>query len=139
MELNEIINEFMQRIVISAYKSPLDGIRSLLINGPIETKPRVDDIQLFEWYKNLSDTDKAMVEVVMKETAHRVLFGALVIIDNLAMGYPIKGTPSDFALYVQSYPDDASRLNNEPKDTIRINHPKNNFSLHDLLFEFIKK
>jgi hypothetical protein len=80
-----------------------------------------------------------MVEVILKETAHRVLFGSLVIIDNLAMGYPIEGVISDFALYVQSYPDKASRSNNQPKDAIRINPPNNNFSLHDLLSEFVKK
>lgn len=139
METNEMIKEFMQRIAISAYTSPLDGVRSLLRNGPVGTKPLADDVKLHEWFASLSDIDKLMVEMVIKETAYRVLFGSLVIIDNLAMGYPIKGVISDFALYVQSYPDKTSRSNNQPKDAIRINHPKNNFSLHDLLSEFIKK
>ncbi len=139
METNDAIKEFMQRLALSAYASPLNGIRLLLRNGPIGTKPLANDVKLHEWFENLSDTDKAMVEMVIKETADRVLFGSLVVIDNLTIGYPIEGVISDFALYVQSYPDKASRSNNQPKDTIRINHPKNNLSLYDLLSEFIKK
>jgi hypothetical protein len=138
MKLQDATTEFMQRVAIRAYENPLDIIQKLLRNGPAGTIPRVEDVELHKWYQDLSEENKAMVERVMKETAHHVLFGFLVIIDNLTMGYPIEGEVSDFALYIQAYSDKVSRSNNEPKETIRINHPKNNFSLHDLLSEYIK-
>lgn len=139
MELQDASEEFIQRVIMSGYESSLKGIQALLKDGPIGTAPRVEDVELHEWYKDLTEENKLMLEKVIKETSFRTLFGCLVIIDNLSMGYPIKGEVSDFAIYIQSYPDEASRLQNQPKESIRINHPKNNFSLHDMIFELIKR
>jgi hypothetical protein len=138
MEQNEAINIFMERVGIRAYKSVLDEINSLLTAGPVGHKPKAEDVQLHEWHEGLDATSKLMVERMVKHTAYNVLFGFLVLLDNQTMGYPIEGVLSDFALYIQSYPDKASRANNQPKDAIRVNSPKNNIDLHDLIAKYIE-
>jgi len=137
MESNEAVKVFLERVSIRAYKSAIEQIDSLLRGSQDSRISETEDIHLHDWYEKLDDETKIIVRAIIKKTAQKVLFGFLVILDNLTMGYPIEGVISDFALYIQTYVDKTSHSNDQPKEAIRINHPKNTSSLHDLIFEFI--
>jgi hypothetical protein len=138
MQSEEAIKVFMQRVEIRSYKAALEEVISLLKSGPIGLNPKANEIELHEWYENLNDDNKLKIEEIIKKTAFHSIFGFLMILDNLTMGYPIEGEVSDFALYIQSYSDKTSRSLNQPKEVFRINHPKNISSLHDLISGYIK-
>jgi hypothetical protein len=139
MDADSGINIFLERIVNRAYKSGIDVVISLLRNGPVTRRPKLDDLKLHQWYQNLDNSQKMIVEHLVEKTAYSVLFGCLVVLDNQTMGNPIKNEVSDFGLYVQSYENADHRSNNQYNSALRINHPKGNFSLHDLIDNFINK
>jgi len=133
------IDLFVDRIVKRAYKSGIEVIKSLLRSGPVTRKSKFDDLKLHEWYQGLDNSQKMIVEDLVEKTAYSVLFGCLVVLDNQTMGNLLINEVSDIGLYLQSYEDVDHRLNGEYKSAIRINHPKSNFSLHDLLDNFIHR
>ncbi len=138
MDQKEATETFMRRVMVGAYEQPIDAMRSLLMKGPIGKKPKAADMKLHVWYESLDSDSQSKIDEMVAKTAHHVLFGFLVMLDNLSMGYPIEGVLSDFALYVQSYPDQAARSDNHPDAAIRINDLGNDLDLHDLLEQYIK-
>jgi retron-type reverse transcriptase len=80
-----------------------------------------------------------MVERIVQKAASVTLFCILVRLDNLSGGWPIEGKLSDFALYIQSYPDRAARSADQPDMRIRVNSSKNNLDLHDRMQQYVDK
>ena len=138
METDIAVDIFMRRFSERTYKSTVRDIKEFLENGPVERKPKVRDLELHQWFQSLDEAQKSNIEEIVQKTAFSGLFGALVVLDNLTGGYPVKGQLSDFALYLQTYENTAARSVDRNQDKIRINQSKSDITLHDLIGNYIE-
>ncbi len=139
MDQNDAIDIFMRRLANRAYFAPIEYINKILFDGPGQSNSNKSELELHNWFIGLNNQEKAIVQDMVDKTAFSVLFGVLVLIDNQTMGYPISDQVSDFAFYIQTYQNDSLMSENEYQGAIRLNHPKNNFDLHDLVSSYLKK
>lgn len=135
MEMSDAQKIFLQKIAKRAYHGTVNDIQSLLEHGP--TVPAPEELAIHEWYQNLSVQEQAWIQKICKKTAYSVMFGSLVLLDNLTGGRPIEGVLSDFALYLQTYQDLDAKSSDLPDQKIRINPSKSLLDLHDMINEYI--
>jgi hypothetical protein len=74
-----------------------------------------------------------IVRSIVRDAVDLAVFGCLALLDGAAGGYPIPGKPSDFAVYLQSYADEAALSADAAQHLVRVN-PNSlvDEDLHDL-------
>jgi hypothetical protein len=135
---NELVNHFIDAIINRAVDNTKNNMETLLTQGPPGQIKDPTDLAISEWYLNLKDQDKEMVQQITQNSIIRTVFNVLVIIDN-KIGYPIEGVASDYSLNLHIYNNQDDLFSNKPQQTIRINQsysPKGD--LHDLFVNKIK-
>jgi hypothetical protein len=128
---DEAANLFIQRVVGRAYRGAIHDLQSLFQQGPPGRRPHERDVQIHQWYQGLAEADRQYVHRVVEETAQAAVFGVMVILDGATGGPPIRGAESDFALYIQSYPDRAAHQADRPAISVRVNPYHTLEDLHD--------
>jgi hypothetical protein len=94
---------------------------------------------LHQWYVGLAPEDQQQVLQLIGEAARQAVFGCFVVLDNKQGGYPVPSVLSDYALYLQTYADEAARGRNEANLSLRMNPAAGNcIDLHDRFMELIK-
>jgi len=74
--------EFVSRLSEVCRDSAVAGVMELLTRVP-GRKPQQSTLELSDWFKSLSPTDKAMVERIAALSAHQCLFGVLCVLDGV--------------------------------------------------------
>lgn len=127
---------FVKSVFIEAHQGTIEVIDELLRQGPSGRDPSKHFVRLHEWFVALNSGDRNKVAAVIAETAQVAVFQCLAFMDGVTGGWAVPGTVSDFALYLQTYTDEAAWLENQPQDAVRINHPnRTGPDLHDLFIE----
>jgi hypothetical protein len=65
----------------------LDGARRSTIStleAPPGRKPRTELLERSDWYHSLAETDKVMVQAVIRDAAHAATFGFLCVLDGVS-------------------------------------------------------
>lgn len=70
----------------------------LLSSGPPGRRPPPNLVELSEWFRSLSDTDRAMVQRVAHEASRLAVFGFLCVLDG-ARAVEAAGPKGDFELW----------------------------------------
>jgi hypothetical protein len=128
---DEAADLFIQRVVGRAYRGAIQDLQSLFQQGPPGRRPRDRDVQLHQWYQQLSEADRQYVHQVVEETAQSAVFGVMVILDGATGGPPLRDAESDFALYIQSFPDPDAHDADRPAMSVRVNPYDKVEDLHD--------
>jgi hypothetical protein len=132
LDRQEAINDFLSRIIARAYDGAIEGTRKTLEKGPPGRQPPENRLAIHNWFQTLNNEERELVLALVREAADAAVFGCLVLLDNMTGGYPIEDKVSDFALYLQSYEDDAARDANTPVSSVRLNpRLSSDYDLHD--------
>lgn len=139
MNLDDAMNTFIGIVLKQAVEGTVDGMKTLLMEGP---PGRVKDqryLSLQKRFSCLNEDEKEFVLAVARESAVRSVFNLLVVLDN-KVGYPIRGEVSDFALNLQTYESAGELRKYLPKEVIRINRSYSiDGDLHDKLTEIVSR
>ena len=136
--MNKTVNKkeaselFVTRLIERAYKGAIQAVIHNLETGPAGRGPDKRLIALHQWYQDKSIEDRQYIKSVVFEAVDSAVFGCLVLLDGLTGGYPIEGTLSDFALYLQSYKDFDAKTHDNAMEMIRINGSAADIDLHDI-------
>lgn len=115
------ITIFMENIVSGAYDGTISAIKKWLEEGPSGRLKNEDFSSIHNWFNNLNENDKNMVNHIIEKSVNLAIFSFLVTLDNKKGGTPLKGQLSDFALYLQTYNDKDSMINYQFNEARRIN------------------
>ena len=74
--------QFVDAIKIAVGQATENDIKATL-EKPIGRNPDQRQVELSNWYKNLSETDKDNLYEVIKQTVDTCLFGTLCVIDGV--------------------------------------------------------
>jgi hypothetical protein len=129
---------FLQRVYQRAFLGAIAGVEKALETGPTGRAPQPAQVVLHEWFEHLPLEDQSQVRAVIREAVRAAVFGCMVILDSASGGFALPGTPSDFALYLQSYPDERAMEENQADAATRLN-PANSPApdLHDQLLDLL--
>jgi hypothetical protein len=136
---DEAIAVFMNMLIRSVYEGPIKEIAGILQDGPPGREPQAHLRLLHEAYLHLGEDLRAQMMVAVKEAVDAAVFGFLVFLDGAWGGYPIKGTVSDFALYLHTYDSQNARELGMPATSVRLNPAFPTLGLHDRLRSHIAK
>jgi hypothetical protein len=139
MNPEKAARRFLEMLIARARDGVLKGRASELENGPRIPKPSERDHSLYQWFQSLDSRGKANALSLMSACIDSTVFGCLVLLDGLTGGNPIKGETSDFALYLQTYQDEAARTVDAYESRVRINLPSQAMDLHDLFKIMLKE
>ncbi len=136
----EAADIFLKKILNHGYQGSVQGQTSVLEKGPPGKKPPQHTIELYQWFQQLDQQDRNNVLAIIRETAKLAVFGCLVVLDNMTVGYPLEGELSDFAVYLQTYENADARKANISKRFIRINPASTlDEDLHDMMIYALKE
>ncbi len=132
----EAAQVFVKSVFVEAYEGTIEVVNEYLQQGPPGRDPSKYLLRLHDWFVTLDSTDRDKLAAVIAETARVAVFQCLSSLDGVTGGWAVPDTISDFALYLQTYADEATWLENEPRGAVRINHPnRTGEDLHDLFIE----
>lgn len=133
-------DNFLQRVYQRAYLGAIGSVHKTLEKGPAGRQSQPAQVALHRWYAQLSTVDQEQVQAVIREAVRAAVFGCMVVLDNTSGGFAQPGTPSDFALYLQTYTDESAMGVNSADAVMRLN-PVNSPvpDLHDQLLDLIGK
>jgi hypothetical protein len=138
LQFSDAVSIFMKLVVKHAYLGAINIMTKLLTQGPSGRLKPQDRLRLHQWYMSLDSKGQAMVSEIIEESVKVSVFNFLVFLDNKTVGNPIQKQFSDFAVYLQSYSSEDTRIQNTPVETIRINQSyEASGELHELLNETI--
>jgi hypothetical protein len=107
-------------------------ITYFLEKGPSGREPTEEKKELHHWFIQLDSQGQIFVRKIVQEAIDSALFSALVILDGAAGGYPVEGSLSDFALYLQTYRDEEGENNDSPMFRVKLNPWQATEDLHDI-------
>jgi len=93
--------KFVDAIKIAVGQATEKDIKSIL-EKPIGRNPNERQVELSNWYKNLSATDKDNLHEVVKQTVDMCLFGTLCVIDGVRV---IEDAPDKGELILEYHKD----------------------------------
>jgi hypothetical protein len=129
-------NLFMDRVLIDLYHEVYKYLQEAITEG---LPGRVDDPNATEnWYRNLADKDKLLLNEIIQSTIKETIFSFLTILDNVSGGFPIQGQDSDFALYIQTYRNGNDLVKNKVLEAVRFNSLADE-ELHSLFLNRIEE
>lgn len=131
-------DNFLRRVYQRAYLGAIGSVHKTLEKGPAGRQPPPAQVALHKWFEHLSPEDQEQVKAAIREAVRAAVFGCMVVLDNTSGGYAQPGIPSDFALYLQTYTDEAAMGENRAGAVTRLN-PVNSPApdLHDQLLDLI--
>ncbi|MCI0561052.1 MAG: hypothetical protein MN733_21405 [Nitrososphaera sp.] len=132
IDRNEAARVFLEQVIRRAYDGVIKDMQSLLSEGPPGRKPPEELVQRSQWFKSLDSDSQKHVKAIIQASVDAAVFGCLVLLDNLIVGYPLDGQLSDYALYLQTYSDMDAHKADQPEVSVRINPSSNTELLHDL-------
>ena len=104
----------------------------MLVNGPPGRRPQEDKVNWHKWYQQLDHISQENVEKIATQAVDDALFSLFAILDRASGGLPIKGTLSDFAIYLQSYESEENEAEDLPTTRVKLNPWSAQTDLHDL-------
>jgi hypothetical protein len=139
MNRDEAARIFISQLVSVAYDEVTNGTKKDLreYRGPVK-----DWQELNRWFLQLDENHQEQVYKLIKWVAQSSVFQICAFLDGvLNLPSPVPDQVSDFALYLQTYPDWDSLLTGHPvTDSIRVNLIKESDEtgdLHDMFYEMI--
>jgi hypothetical protein len=112
--------EFTDRVRRKAYENVIQHIVKELREGLAMPRAPEDMLKRMRWFGNLKPEDLRMVTEIIDRAAFSSAFEVMVVLDNLTGGYPIRGTISEFALYLQVFDDLESKKVDQPRERVKI-------------------
>lgn len=130
---------FLSMLIARSYDGAIKITTTLLEEDSSLKQLSPDFVALRTWFNSLDDKSRLNVQMLIQRAVDSSVFGSLVLLDGLTGGNPIRGTTSDFALYLQTYENDELRGSDIVEHRIRLNHPELSEFLHDLYRDMIEE
>ena len=129
---NEAAKILLEQVVRRAYDGAINDMQSFLSEGPPGRNPPEDSVHRSHWFQSLDKDSQEHVRAIIRASVDAAVFGCLVLLDNLTVGYPLDGQLSDYALYLQTYTDMEAHKADKHETSVRINPPNITEFLHDM-------
>lgn len=119
----------------------INGARDVMAHGltvpPVGRSPNPRHVRRREWFAGLALAAQGQVLDLVEETVEITAWRLMVLLDGMTGGPPLPETDSDFALYLQLYPDLEAQTADRPTWRVRVNPAWSGLDLHDLLRDVI--
>jgi hypothetical protein len=104
-------SEFLRALKVQTSDAAIFGTKANLQRPP-GRKPRKEDVKLSDWYRNLTESDRVLVDASMKEAAELAVFSFLCVLDGVSA---IEDGPDKGDLKLQYFKHGEELLLNDPQ------------------------